>query len=419
MIERRVRDQNRSLSPVSISLCIAGILAIALAMTMRVIQTKLLPAQPLMHFQLSPHFFNNLNNTYQYTLIVTLVLSGLIVDLVGPRTIISIAIGCSLLANCLFHSANSFQTLMASRFFTEFSYIFTLTGVLTLGSHWLPRRYFSSYIGLVFGTLLMTPFIVEAPLRTLITKINIINTDGIVDIIGLITLLLIVKTRSTHDYTRRRSEIYSHFNPLRYYKIWLIALVAMIGWMTNTFLVKILGLYLIGKMNLTVDQSLHIVQTSFIYFGVGAIVMGFISDVIQTKRNVIIGSYCIAAVAFCAIIFDTNLSPTCTAMLVYIIAFFASSNIICYTKSNDYSTVENSGITVGLILSVSSIGSSMLVKTMHSLLAKIVFVSTTHADWTILGVMPISLLIGALIASSLAPIQITGKKVNPSQSNPA
>jgi hypothetical protein len=404
MIERRVRDHNRTLNPVSISLCIAGILAIAFALTLRVIQTKLLPDQTLLHIKLSPQFFNGLNETYQYTLIATLVLSGLIVDLIGPRLILSIAVVTAVLSNCLFHNTNSLEMFMASRFLTEFSYVFILTSVLTLGSHWLPRRHFSFFIGCAFATLLIVPSLMQSPMQALIDSRGMARTDLILSLTGLVIMLLIARTRSTIDHTRRRSAIYSHFNPLRYYKIWLISVVAMIGWMTNIFLVRISAYFLVGYLHLNVNQTIPIVHTSFIYFGVGALVMGFASDYINKKRNIIIMSYCIAAGAFSGLLFIPNLSVTCVTVLLYTIAFFASSNIICYTKSNDYCTVENSGITMGLILSVSTIGSSLFIRSLHHGLIDSIYVTQVNANsWKLLVIMPVLLLIGAIIGLALAP----------------
>jgi MFS family permease len=404
MTERRVRDHNRTLNPVSITLCLAGILAIALAMTLRVIQTKLLPDQTLMHIKLSPQFFNGLNETYQYTLIATLVLSGLIVDLIGPRLILSIAVTFAIFSNCLFHNTDCLQVFMASRFLTELSYVFILTSVLTLGSHWLPRRHFSFFIGLAFATLLVVPNLVQAPLEALINSIGMARTDLMISLTGLVILFLIIRTKSTSDFTRRRSHIYSHFNPLRYYKIWLIALVAMIGWMTNIFLVRISAYFLVGYLHVSVNQTIHIVHTSFIYFGVGALVMGLISDFINKKRNIIIMSYCIAAAAFSGLLFIPDLSAMCVTILLYTIAFFASSNIICYTKSNDYCTVENSGITMGLILSVSTIGSSFFIRSLHNFLLDSIYASPVNPNhWKILVIMPALLLVAAIIGLVLAP----------------
>jgi MFS family permease len=404
MIERRVRDQNRTLNPVSLSLCMAGILAIALAMALRVLQTKLLPDQVLMHIRLTSQFFNVLNGTYQYTLIATLVLSGLIVDLIGPRTILSIAVGSAILSNFLFHNADSLQVFMASRFLTEFSYVFILTSVLTLGSHWLPRRHFSCFVGLVFGTLLVTPALVEGPLALLINNRGMPRTDLVISLAGMIIMLIIFRTKTTSDYTRRRSHIYSHFNPLRYYKIWLIALVAMTGWMTNIFLVRISAYFLIGYLHLDINQTLPIVHNSYIYFGVGAIIMGIVSDFINKKRNIIVLSYCITAGAFCGLLFMSNLSAMSVTVLIYVIAFFASSNIICYTKSNDYCTVENSGITVGLVLSISTIGSSLFIRTLHHYLIDTIYSSGASANhWAPVVIMPVVLLISAIISLKLSP----------------
>jgi predicted MFS family arabinose efflux permease len=399
-IERRQREINRTLSPVSLLLCFTGLLAIAFSITLRDIQTATLPHQ-LSILHLTPKIFDILNRTCENTLIVTLILSGLIVDLIGPRTVLSIAIVVAMVANYFFSSSDSLQSLLAFRLLTEYSHIFVLMSILTLGSHWLPTRHFSCFVGLLFGTLLMVSVMVKTALTTIIATHGIEYTNIPIALMGTLILLLIIRTKPIPDMTRRRSDIYGHFNPLRYYKIWLIGLVAMIGWMTNTFLLRIGVYYLTWDIHFSVEQAMNTISIAFVFFGIGTMVMGIVSDFLEKKQNFIVASYCIAAIAFSAIIFIPSLSTTCVAWLLYVTAFFASSNIICYTKANDYCTVENSGIALGIVLSISTIGSSIFARTMHFYIEKNIYsasISSPHNWKAIVITVPIALLIGALIS---------------------
>jgi MFS family permease len=403
--ERRHHERNRTLSPVSLLLCFAGLLAIAFSITLRDIQTATLPHQ-LSILHLTPKIFDKLNSTCEYTLIITLVLSGFIVDLIGPRLVLSIALGVAIIANYLFGHTGSLQTLLTYRLSTEYSHLFILMSVLTLGSHWLPRRHFSFFIGLLFGTLLLVPVAIAAPLTHLITTTGIAATNLPIIIIGVIIILLIIATKPVPDPTRRRTDVYSHLNPLGYYKIWLIGVVAMIGWMTNTFLLGIGAYYLTWKMHFSAAHAMDTIYFSFICFGLGTIVLGILCDLFEKKRNVIVTSYCIAAITFSIVIFAHSLSMTWVALLLYITAFFAGGNIVCYTKANDYCTVENSGITLGLVLSVSTIGSSLFSRMMHYSVQKYIYATPiAHTqNWDpIVAIVPLTLLLGALISMVLLP----------------
>ena len=412
--ERRNRDQNRTISPVSLLLCFAGLLAIAFSITMREIQTTGLPQQ-LALMNLTPSIFNKLNATSEHSLIITLILSGLIVDLIGPRTVLSIAVAFSIVANYFFSTADYVHTLFACRLLSEYSHIFILMSVLTLGSHWLPRRHFAFFSGLLFGILLMAPILVIGPLLSITTSLGIESMNAPMTLVGLIIIFLIVKTRPIQDMTRRRTDIYGHFNPLRYYKIWLIGIVAMIGWMTNTFLLGVGLYYLTWEIHFTVYQAMTAINVAYVYFIVGVIVLGIISDFFEKKRILIAMSYCIAAIAFTIIIFVHGISTQWVLWLLYATAFFAGSNIICYTKANDYCTVENSGIALGLVLSVSTIGSSLFSKGVHYYLRQYIYTDPAASDhnWKmIVMTVPISLLLGALISlflrhDSIYPVRKT------------
>jgi hypothetical protein len=335
-----------------------------------------------------------------------------------------LAVGCSIVADYLFCSTTTVSTLMACRLLTEFSHIFILMSVLTLGCHWLPRRHFSTFAGLAFGVLLLVPVVLSAPLAELFSDHGVEFTTGPMMLLGSLIIVLIAATQFTPDMTRRRSDIYSHFNPLRYYKIWLIGLIAMVGWMTNTFLLGVGVYYLTQEFNFAVNQAMETINLSFIYFAAGIVITGLIADFFEKKRYVIVVCYCLAAFLFSAVIFLPGLSPSAIAWLIYVTAFLAGGSIVCYTTANDYCAIENCGIALGLVLSISTIGSSYYSRSIHHFIRSTfnpALITDIHTWKVIVLSVPLSLLIGAAVSYFLLlrPQHILRKTAGLEPSKPA
>ena len=394
-------DHKRPLTGFGIFFCLIGLLAIAFSITLRVIPSAI-PSDVLTILQLTPHIFDQLNASYQYSLIACLLLSGLVVDIVGPRTVIVISVTLAAIANYYFGASHSSNIILNSRVLINFTHPFILIAVLTLGTHWLPRRHFSLFVGLLFGTLLMVPVIDTYFLQNISSSETFEKATLLIDIVGILVVISYLVTERITDRTRHRHTFDGLVRPLRHYKVWLISLVSMLGWMTNTFILHNGTLFLLRYYHTDLPHAASIIDNSFIFFGVGAIFMGFLSDVFRrSKRHLIAMGYCLAAFTFSILIFVPDVPGAIVPALVYATAFFTSSTIICYTKTNDYCTIGNSGITLGLMLAVTTIGSSFFAQQTGSYFREFINDPSpmgAHYLLLVLTSVPVILLIGAVIS---------------------
>jgi MFS family permease len=396
-------DSRKPLSFIGLFLCFMGLLGIAFAITIRVIPNAI-PAKLLILLHTTPQILDQLNVSYQYSLIACLVLSGLFVDIIGPRTTLVIAIALAVYANYLFGSAESVTNMLYGRVLIGYSYPFILTSVLTMGTHWLPRRHFTLFVGLVFCTFLYLPTLEFDYLQKIMTIEVLKSGILIANVVGVIVILSIVLTAKIADLTRRRHTFAGLIRPLRYYKLWLIALVSTLGWISNTFLLHDGAFWLVFNYNYTIMNAIDVVNSSFAYFSLGAVLIGLFSDYYQRKRYIITLCYTLGAITFSILAFWPHLPLSFVPPLLYLTAFFISSSIICYTKANDYSTIGNSGITLGFVLAFSTIGSSLFTK----IIGKVIrthFDSATAWEWLNL-LIPVVLLVGAAISFILKPTHV-------------
>jgi predicted MFS family arabinose efflux permease len=393
-------DHKRTLHPIGILLCFMGLLSIAFSITLRLIPNAI-PIEALALLNVTPQVLNDMNAMYQYSLIATLVLSGLFVDIIGPRTVLTVAIGIAAICNYYFGRGDSINEVLYARVLINYSHPFILTSVLVLGAHWLPRRHFSAFVGLMWCTLLLTPVLMAPYLRQVATLDDLNSFILDANIVGILVIVVIILTEPIIDRTRHRHDLAGLVRPLKHYKVWLISIVSMIGWMANTFVLQYGTFYLIRLYGFTVPDAMGTVDKAFIFFGCGAVVMGLTSDFFRQKRYIIAAGYFIAAIVFSILFFMPHVPVGAVGPLLYVAAFFTSSTIICYTKVNDYCTIGNSGITLGLLLSITTIGSSFFAKQLHHLLLLYVNdpVTNTSYYWSmILAIIPAILILGTLIS---------------------
>jgi sugar phosphate permease len=415
-------DHQRPLTGVGIFFCLIGLLAIAFSITLRVVPSAI-PSDVLTILQLSPHIFDQLNASYQYSLIACLLLSGLVVDIVGPRTVIAIALTLAVIANYYFGSSANANIILNSRVLINYTHPFILIAVLTLGTHWLPRRHFSLFVGLLFGLLLMAPVIDTYFLQNISSRETFEKATLLIDMLGILVVISYLVTERVADRTRHRHTFVGLVRPLRYYKVWLISLVSMLGWMTNTFILHNGTLFLLRYYHTDLQHAASIIDNSFMFFGIGAVFMGFLSDILRrSKRHLIAMGYCLAAFTFSILIYVPDVPGAIVPTLVYATAFFTSSTIICYTKTNDYCTIGNSGITLGLMLAVTTIGSSFFARQTGSYFREFIndpSVMGTHYLLLVLTSVPVILLTGAVIALwLLKPVHLHAHHHHPTPQQP-
>jgi predicted MFS family arabinose efflux permease len=394
----------RPMTLAGLLICVMALLAISYSITLRVIPNAM-GADLLGLLGTSPQELNNLNIIYQYSLITSLVLSGLFVDIVGPRTVLVVAIAIAIICNYLFAHTDSINVLLDSRILIGYSHPFILTAVLTMGTHWLPRRHFSLFVGVLFGLLLMTPVVVYPIIHAIPTVDTLKNFIFMINALGVAIIFSILFTERITDKTRHRHDLAGLFKPLSYYKVWLICLVAMLGWMSNTFLLHYGPFYLVSHYNFGVRSAIDTVDTSFTCFGVGAIFMGMISDMFTRRRRYLMaGGYLLAALMYIILFYVPHLSSSMVAILIFLAAFFTSSTIICFSKASDYCAIGNSGITLGLVFSLTAIGSSLFAKVTGRLIKAYLAdpVAASSVNWdNLLILVPLLLIFGAVISATL------------------
>jgi predicted MFS family arabinose efflux permease len=385
--------------PIGLLICLVGLLAIAFSITLR-IEPGALYANLLSQLHTSPQALSDLNTHYQYSLIAALVVAGIVVDVVGPRLTLTLAMIVAIFGNYLFSNADSITNISYSRILIGYAHPFILISVLTLGTLWLPRRHFAFFVGLVFTTILLLPAYVAPTLAHTTTLEELHTITLVINSVGtaiIIFILFSLRARTTHAF--EKGYLKQIFSPLTQHQIWLIAFVSLLGWIPNTFLLNYGATYLINVFHIWPKIANETVRISFSCFALGAVTTGLFAGILEKNRFIITLGYVLATLTFGTVLFAPNLSTSTVSSLLFATGIFASVAVICYAYAYDYCRPGRTGITFGLVASITTIGNTLMARFIGSLLDHYVH-QTIPWHW-IVALVPLSLLIGAIIATSL------------------
>jgi predicted MFS family arabinose efflux permease len=396
----RTQDGNQvRVRPVGILICLVGLIAIAFSIILR-IEPGALYANLLSQLHTSPEALSALNTHYQYSLIAALVIAGIVVDIAGPRLTLTLAMIVAIFGNYLFSDADSLTNISYSRILIGYAHPFILISVLTLGTLWLPRRHFAFFVGLVFATILMLPAY-AAPYLSHVSSLGDLHTiTWQINAVGTAIILFILFTlRAKSIHVLDKGYLKQIFSPLTQHQIWLIAFVSLLGWIPNTFLLNYGSSYLTTAFHILPKIANDTVKISFSCFALGAICTGLFAGLLEKNHFLITAGYVLASVTFAIVLFAPGLNATVIASLLFATGIFASVAVICYAYAYDYCRPGRTGITFGLVASITTIGNTLMARFIGSLFDHYVH-QTIPWHWIVI-VVPLSLLIGAIIATSL------------------
>jgi predicted MFS family arabinose efflux permease len=384
---------------IGLSICLIGLLAIAFSISLR-IEPTLLQQDILRLFHVSSDTLDDLIMHYQYSLIVTLVIAGVIVDYVGPRRVLALAIIAAIAGNILFGTATTISGMVTGRIVMGYAHPFILISALKLGTVWLPKKYFSFFAGVLFATLLMTSIITKPFLTLVASQAGITEFTLLADGIGclLLLMLMLTKREPTPLIKPRLRDIAA---VLRQSTLWILCVISCLGWIANTFLLNFGKIFLIKNLNFTHALTVSTINTTFTCFSVGAIVTGILAGFFYKKQLVIAWGYLFAAITVSVVFYVPQLAPNTASLLIAATGFFAGSAVVCYAKAYDIGSRANAGTAFALIAFITTLGNTLYAMGMANRLEGVLpTLLTTAADtWQILlALIPAALLIGATLA---------------------
>jgi predicted MFS family arabinose efflux permease len=396
---RQINQTQHKVCPINLFMCLLGLLSIAFTVYIRAIPQVMNP-NLLSLIHTTPAQLSDLNLYYQYYFIIMLIVAGIVTDFVGPRIVLPVALAAAMVGNCLFATAISWHVAAHGKLLMGFAHPFIFIGVLTLGSQWLPKRYFTFFVGLLFATLLFVPN--NNPLLAQLTSIDNLQLTMIISniIAGLVILGFVFTARARKPFVPRTTfgEI---GGTLMKYRIWVLSIISLMGWLANTFLLNFGNFFLQKNFHYPILDAESTIKIVFMSFASGAVLMGILADNMGRKEALIFMGYLLGAISFTIALFLPAAWFAPVSGLLFLTGLFTSAAIICYGKAYDICVPGTAGLTFGLMAFLTTLGNNYGGRMLGTWIDSYQNHLTVEKLQMILLVLPAALLVGAALTFTI------------------
>ena len=303
-------------------------------------------------FSVGAAMIGNLSAFYFYGYAGMQIPVGLMIDRFGPRRLMATAsVVCA--AGCLLSALSpALWGVALGRFLIGASAAFSLVGAMAVAGQWFPPTRFALLAGLAMMAGMAGGVFGQAPLRLLVEAAEWRSAMAVLAVGGL--LLAVALWATVRDRRRGSGGFGQMFaglgGVLSNRQTWLIA-IAGLG--TTGPLLGFAGLwgvpYLVTTRGLDGAEAAGITSTLFIGWGVGAPLIGWLSDRVGRRKPPFVAGVFICAASIAGLVYLPDLPVPALVGLCFLCGFGGSANIVSFAAVRELNPVSSSGTAIGVV----------------------------------------------------------------------
>jgi len=294
-----------------------------------------------------------LSGLYFYTYALIQLPVGLLIDRVGARKLMSIAlVVCAL---CCFGFAQSESLLYASisRALIGACVAFAFVGTLSIASLFFPPSRFAMLAGILLAVGMCGAIAGQAPLRLLMDGVGWRDTFKVLGLVAFaLAVLIFIAVPKRPEQAAQATTPESIWVGLRAVVVnrqsWLCAIA---GFGLSATMLSFAGLWAVPWLssthNLEQTQAASIASAMFVGWAIGSPVVGWLSDAIGRRRPVLIGGALLALCTLIVIVYGGIRQPGLLAGLFLINGLGCCSMVVCFGLVREWNQAKNTACAVG------------------------------------------------------------------------
>ncbi len=375
-------------------------------------------------FQMTAEQFSSLGAFYLYAYSILQIPLGILIDRIGVRrTVMGSALLC-ILGTVTLAMSEHLWMVQVSRILIGAGSACAFMSSLKIAADWLPQGKRGFLIGatLTLGTI--GALTAGKPVVWLIDAFGWRQTVMITAILGVAILAVIFMTLRLPDVKKdtKQSPSASEIAKVIWQiicnqRIMIYAVLAVGLYTPLSVLADLWGTaFLMQKYGLNRGDAAQTSMMMYAGLAIGSLLLPWACE----KWNVLDGAIKLCGLAilltFSVILFGPNISMLSLSMLLVLLGVFCGAEMMCFTGAINYTTRENSGMTIGVVNTLNMLGGAILQQGIGYLLdaqwhgdydAHQVRVYSTHEF-----VLSLSLLLAVIVGCCLISLKLTSKSRN-------
>lgn len=320
-----------------------------------------------LHYNLTPTSFGLLSSFYYYAYVPMQIPVGILMDMYGPRRLLSLA---CLVCSCgafLFAVTPYFWVAALGRFSVGLGSAFAFVGVLKLATLWLPQDKLALVAGLTAALGTVGAMIGDNFLGYMVIKLGWMSTVVFTAMFGFVLVVCLwfglkdKKVRSQYPRKRRANNLVTSMEELKVIsknpQIWLAGLFGGLVYLPTTVFAELWGIpYLHHAHHLSQEASDLGNSIIFLGFTIGAPFMGWISDRLHRRKIPMALGAMGAFVMVCVLLYFPHMSVNSIYVSLFLLGFCYSVQAIVFVVSRENAPVAAAGTAMALTNMVVMLG---------------------------------------------------------------
>lgn len=283
---------------------------------------------------------------------------GMLMDVYGPRRLLTLAgLSCAV-GTYLFASTDIFAIAAFGRFLVGFGSAFAFVGVLKLATLWLPPQRFALISGITTTLGMVGGMLGDIILTVLINKQGWRLSSYWAACFGMVlTLLMFLLLRDgrsqagqeRHETPTLRGILKGSVRIVRNPQIWINGLIGCLLYLPTSVFAELWGIpFLSQALHFSPSAAANAISLIFLGWATGGPIAGLISDVLKQRRLPMTIGAVMAAILFSIVLYVPHVPVYAVCIIFYLFGFFSSTQVIIFAVGREISSSKASGTAIAL-----------------------------------------------------------------------
>jgi MFS family permease len=357
-------------------------------------------------FAVGAAVLGNLSAAYFYGYSGMQIPVGLLLDRLGPRRLMAAAAGICGCGCVLFATSDTLAMATAGRFLIGASAAFSLVGAMAVAGQWFSPHRFALLSGFAMAMGMAGGVVGQAPLRLVVEASDWRVAMLMLAAGGFALALAIFATvrDKRHGSGGLGGMLAGLGTVLRHRQTLLIAVTSLA---TAAPLLALAGLwgvpFLETAYGLSRTQAASVTSLMFLGWGVGAPILGWLSDRIGRRRAPIIVGLILQTLALSAFVYVPDLPIPVLGGLCFLVGLLGSAQIVSFALVRENHPLTLSGTAIGVVNALMT-GAGALFQPLIGALLDFAWTGETVLGARVYGVAAYQLAFASLIVCCLMSV---------------